>query len=131
MPSPRYTREIPQRYRLEAAVCDGCGKVFFPPRQVCSQCGGQSFKPTRLADQGTLVTHTVIHVAPDQFNEETPYAIGIAEMDNGVRVTAQVVDCDPDEVQIGKRVEIVFRKVQEEGEHGLICYGYKFKLVRS
>ena len=39
MISPRYHREIPQRYRLEAGKCKGCGSVSFPPRIVCPECG--------------------------------------------------------------------------------------------
>lgn len=131
MPSPRYTREIPQRYRLESAVCEGCGKIFFPPRQVCSGCGKETFRADRLPETGTVATFTVIHVAPDRFAEETPYAVGIVELDNGVRVTGQIVDCRPDEIDIGSKVRIVFRKIQEEGEWGLICYGYKFRLIRE
>lgn len=104
---------------------------LFPPRLVCSNCGSQTFTPTKLKDEGAVVTYTVIHVAPDQFAEETPYVIGIIELDDGVRVTAQIIDCAPDEVDIGKRARIVFRKIQEEGESGLICYGYKFRLVRD
>ncbi len=131
MPSPRYTREIPQRYRLEAAACDGCGKIFFPPRLVCSQCGSQSFTATRLTDTGTVVTFTIIHVGPDRFVEETPYAVGIVELDNGVRVTGQIVDCALEDIRIGSRARFVFRKIQEEGESGLICYGYKFRLMAT
>ena len=32
MPSPRYWREIPSRYRLEAGRCRGCGRVAYPAR---------------------------------------------------------------------------------------------------
>ena len=131
MPSPRYTREIPQRYRLESAVCDGCGKILFPPRPVCPACGGDTFSADRLPETGTVATFTVIHVAPDAFAQETPYAVGVVELENGVRVTGQIVDCVPDEIDIGRPVRIVFRKIQEEGDSGLICYGYKFRLIRD
>ncbi len=130
MPSPRYSREIPQRYRLEATKCDKCGKIFFPPRLVCSECSGRDFSPTKLKESGTIATYTVIHVGPDQFAVETPYVVGIVELDDGVKITSQIIDCSSDEVEIGKKVEIVFRKIQEEGDHGLICYGYKCRLVR-
>ena len=130
MPSPRYTREIPQRYRLEAAKCDGCGKVFFPPRLVCSGCGKRAFSPAQLNDSGAILTYTVIHVAPDQFAVEAPYVVAVVELNEGVRLTCQIVDCAPNEVAIGMAVRMVFRKIQEEGHHGLICYGYKGCLVR-
>ena len=37
----RVWREFPQRYRLEAAKCSGCGKILYPPRLVCPACGGR------------------------------------------------------------------------------------------
>lgn len=131
MPSARYTREIPQRFRLEAAQCTGCGKVMFPPRLVCPDCGKRDFKPTRLNETGTVQTFTIIHVSPDQFATQTPYVIGIVDLGDGVRIMSQIVDCAPNEVTIGSKVQIVFRKIQEEGKHGLLCYGYKCRLLRE
>lgn len=127
MPTPsRNWREIPQRYRLEAAKCRGCGFVGFPPRVVCPQCGSREFEKTKLAGSGKLLTYTIIRVAPQQFEDQAPYAVGIAELDDGVRLTAQVVDCDFSKLAVGMRVKIEFRRIYEEGEAGVIYYGYKF-----
>ena len=127
MPTPSRTwREIPQRYRLEAGKCAGCGQVCFPPRLICPRCGAREFQKTKLAGTGKLVTHTIIRVAPQQFEDQTPYAVGIAELDDGVRLTAQVVDCDFADLKVGMRVKIEFRKVSEDGAAGIIHYGYKF-----
>jgi uncharacterized OB-fold protein len=52
--------------------------------------------------------------------------VGIAELDDGVKLTAQVVDCDFSELKVGMRVSLEFRKMYEEGEAGVIHYGYKF-----
>ena len=81
----RYWREIPQRYRLEAAKCSGCGKISFPPRSRCPKCGKTEFEKEILPDNGAVVTFAVVHVAPPQFSEQTPYAVGIVELENGVR----------------------------------------------
>ena len=129
MPAPRYWREIPQRYRLEAAKCKGCGRMFFPPRLICSDCKSREFKAVKLADEGRILTYTVILVPPSQFADQAPFAIGIIELDDGCRITAQIVDCAPGELEIGKRVRVEFRKIQEEGKAGIICYGYKCVLV--
>ena len=125
MPSPRYAREMPQRYRLEASKCKKCGKIFFPPRLICSNCKTREFEKITLSDQGKIITFTTIRVAPDQFNEQVPYSIAIVELNEGVRITTQVVDCKPEDMAIGKPVKMVFRKVQEEGKTGILCYGYK------
>ena len=124
--SAKYWREVPQRYRYEAATCESCGKVFFPPRLVCSGCRGQKFKTTTLAQEGAVETYTVIHVAPSGFGDQAPYAVGIIKLDDGVKVTAQIVDCDPRELATGDRVRLEFRRIQQDGEDGVLCYGYKF-----
>ena len=123
--SARYWREIPQRYRLEAAKCKGCGKVSFPPRTVCGGCRGREFGKAVLAPEGKLETFTVIRVAPSGFSDLAPYAVGIVTLDDGVKLTAQVADCDPAKLAVGQRVRIEFRKVRQDGESGILCYGYK------
>lgn len=129
MPSPRYRREMPQRYRLEAAKCKSCGKIFFPPRLVCSKCKSRDFEAVRLNEKGKIITFTTIRVAPDQFNTQVPYSVAIVELADGVRITTQVVDCKPEDMAIGKSVKLVFRKIQQEGHAGVIGYGYKAVLI--
>jgi uncharacterized OB-fold protein len=129
MISPRYHREIPQRYRLEAAQCAGCGKVWFPPRKICKACGGEEFKPTVLPTRGKVLTYTVIRIPPAQFEEQKPYTVAIVELENGVRLTCVVTESPPDEVKIGTRVELIFRRIQKESEWGVLQYGYKAKVL--
>jgi hypothetical protein len=124
--SARYWREIPQRYRYEAAKCDKCGKVFFPPRLVCNGCRGREFSKVILAQAGVVETFTVIHIAPTGFSGQAPYAVGIIKLDDGVRLTAQIVDAELDKLAVGDRVKLEFRRIQDDGESGVICYGYKF-----
>jgi uncharacterized OB-fold protein len=127
MPTPsKYWREIPQRYRLEAKKCKKCGIVLFPPRLICPECKNREFKDIKLADRGKILTYTIIRVAPKQFVDQAPFAVGIAELDDGVKLMGQVVDCDFKDLKIGQRVRIEFRKIYDEGEAGILCYGYKF-----
>ncbi len=125
----RYWREIPQRYRYEAAKCEKCGKISFPPRLVCNGCGGRKFAKATLAQEGKIETFTVIRVPPAGFGDQAPYAVGVIALDDGVRITAQIVDCKPEELAIGKRVRLEFRRIQTDGESGIIGYGYKFVLA--
>ena len=48
----------------------------------------------------------------------------------GAKLTTQLVDCDVDALEIGDDVEMVFRRVREDGEDGVISYGYKFKVIK-
>lgn len=130
MITARYHREIPQRYRLEAGKCTKCGYVAFPPRLVCPKCKTKKFKPIVLKDEGKIITYTVIRVGPDKFSKETPYAIGIIELNDKLRLTAQIVGVvDFEKLKIGQKVKLVFRKIQDEGNAGLHMYGYKAVLV--
>jgi uncharacterized OB-fold protein len=127
---PRYTREIPQRFRLEAGKCDQCGYVAFPPRLICPECGAKNFTTINLKPQGRILTYTIIHVAAEQFDIETPYVVGIIETEDGARLTAQIVDCDHGDIEIGKKVSLILRRIQKEGKAGILQYGYKAVLQR-
>ena len=125
MPSPRYWREIPSRYRLEAGKCSACGVVVYPRREVCADCGATAFEPVQLSRRGKVVTSTVIHVGPTEFQMEAPYGIAIVETPEGARLMAQVADCEPDELKPGLEVALEFRKIRREGAAGILCYGHK------
>ncbi len=125
MPSPRYWREIPQRYRLEASRCTQCKTVYFPPRQICSECKSTGFESYKLPDEGRIVTYSVIHVPPKEFAGTVPYTTAIVELTDGVRLTTQIADAEPDDVSIGAPVRLVFRLLYDEGHSGIKCYGYK------
>jgi len=127
---PRYTREIPQRYRLEAEKCQDCGYIAFPPRLICPACGSRSFQAVTLKSEGKILTYTIIHIASDTFNTEAPFAVAVIETTEGARLTAQVVDCEPEEVDIGKSVRLMLRCIQKEGHAGILQYGYKAVLNR-
>jgi uncharacterized OB-fold protein len=126
----KYWRESPQRYRLEAARCSKCNKVFFPPRLVCDGCRGEEFEPVTLPGEGKLITCTEIHVPASNFTDEAPIAYGIVELEDGTRISTQVTDCTGDELVVGAPVRIEFRKIQNDGESGVLCYGYKAVLKR-
>lgn len=126
---PRFWREIPQRYNLIGNKCTVCDKTYFPPRESCPYCRRKSIgkmKEIKLANQGKIITYTIIYDAPENFEGQTPYPIAIIELDDGPRITAQIVDCKLDEIKIGMKVKATFRKIQEDGYIGAIYYGYKF-----
>ena len=125
MPSPRYWREVPSRFRLEAVRCRRCGKLSFPARTICPACRVTEFEKTWLTRQGTVITSTVLHVAPDEFAMETPYAVAIVETPEGARLMVQLVDCEPSDVKPGLPVALEFRLIRQEGHGGILCYGHK------
>jgi hypothetical protein len=121
----RVAREFPTRYRLEAARCDGCGALSFPPRVACPACRGPKHSTVVLRPEGKVLTWTVIHVGPSSHKHEVPYALAVVELADGPRVTCQVVDVDLAAVKTGMPVRLEFRRIQEDGEAGVIAYGHK------
>jgi len=121
----RVAREFPSRYRLEAGRCEKCGTVVYPARAICPSCRGQKFTTVTLKPEGTIATFTVIHVPPAAFKTESPYVLAVVELEGGVRVTCQVADVEPAAVKTGMPVRLEFRRIQEDGEAGVIAYGHK------
>jgi uncharacterized OB-fold protein len=64
---------------------------------------------------------------PKGFEEQKPYSVALISLDDGPMVTAQLTDVDAADLTIGMRVEMVTRKLREEGDEGQIIYGYKFR----
>jgi len=85
----------------------------------------------KLDGKGKIITYSIIHVGPEDFEEQIPYPIAIVELDEGPRITAQIVDCNLNDIKIGMRVESTFRRIQEDGYTGAIYYGYKFKPAKQ
>jgi scaffold protein (connect acetoacetyl-CoA thiolase and HMG-CoA synthase) len=125
MDLPRYHRLTAPYYRLEGQRCKDCGAVQFPPRSACGACRSKETEPYRFSGRGTVFSFAEVAQAPKGFS--APYMVALVELEEGVRVTAQLTDVDPDEVEIGMPVEMVTRRLQEKGPHGYLVYGYKFR----
>ena len=129
MISPRYHREIPQRYRLEAGKCKTCGEVHFPPRSVCRKCAGREFTTEVLPSRGKVLTYTVVEIPPADFDSQKPYVNAVVELENGTRLTCMIAEAPPDDVDVGTEVELVFRRLQTGREWEVLQYGYKAQVV--
>lgn len=80
-----------------------------------------------LSGTGTIYSFSIMYNVPHGFEEQKPYVIAIVHLDEGPMVTAQLTDINHEDVAIGQRVEMVTRKLREEGSEGQIIYGYKFR----
>ncbi len=128
MSVPRYWREEKPRYRLMGEECAKCSAKHYPKMPVCS-CGSTEFKPYKLAEVGKVKSWTVIRNAPLGYERFTPYVVALIELDDSVHILSQLVDIEPEAVKAGMKVEYTFRKVTEDGQAGLIQYGYKFRPI--
>jgi uncharacterized OB-fold protein len=124
---PRYWRLQSQRYSMVGEVCTECGSKLFPPRDVCPECSKPAYEEYTFSGNGKVYSYSTVYSAPSGYEEFLPYTVALIELDEGPLVTAQLTDVDHDEVEIDMPVEMVTRKLSEEGEDGLIIYGYKFR----
>ncbi|HEX6902890.1 MAG TPA: Zn-ribbon domain-containing OB-fold protein [Thermoanaerobaculia bacterium] len=127
MDLPRYHRLTGPYYRLEGQRCKACGDLQFPPRPTCGACRSRDLETHRFSGRGTVYSFSELANAPQGFS--APYLVALVELEEGVRITAQLTDMDPDEVEIGLPVEMVTRRLQEQGPQGYLVYGYKFRPV--
>ncbi len=116
-----------QRYRLVGEVCDQCGRTLFPPRDTCPHCTEPAQTVQTLSGRGEVFSFSTMYDAPEGFEEYVPYTVALIELEEGPMVTAQLTDVRPEEVRIGMPVEMVTRKLRDEGPEGQILYGYKFR----
>lgn len=93
--------------RLVYSQCSSCGARWFPPRQLCSACGGETTLETS-AGRGGIVTWSRVHRSGETgFKDLLPYVVAVVEIDEGVRLVANVEPVA--DVEIGKRCTVTFR----------------------
>jgi uncharacterized OB-fold protein len=94
--------------KLMGGKCLKCGKIQFPPRPVCDNCFSKEFEWVEIPNKGKLLTYTVIHVAPTQFQSLAPYAVGIAQLAYDVKLPGMIQDVALEQVKIGMPLTVVF-----------------------
>ena len=127
MSIPSNWRLQSQRYRLVGETCEKCGTKLFPPRDVCPECEAPAKTPFAFSGRGEVYSYSNVYYPPRGFEEFAPYPVALVRLEEGPLITAQLTDVDADQVSIGMAVEMVTRKVREDGERGTIVYGYKFR----
>lgn len=130
MEIPRHWRLKQQRYGLVGEVCPHCEVKIFPPRDVCPACGGEAKSAYAFSGKGEVYSYTTIYEAPAGYDESAPYTVALVKLAEGPLLTAQLTDLGEQPVEIGMPVEMVTRRLRQDGdERGMLVYGYKFRPV--
>jgi hypothetical protein len=95
--------------KLMVGKCKKCGKIHLPPRPICDNCYSVEFTWTEISGKGKLLTYTVIHVAPPQFQALAPYTVGIVKLENGLKLPGMISDLPHDQLKIGIEMIIDFK----------------------
>jgi len=125
----RHWRLQQQRYGLVGEVCPHCEEKIFPPRDVCPKCAQQAKTPYVFSGKGEVFSYTTVYDPPEGYEANAPYTVALIKLEEGPLITAQLTDVDNGKVEIGTPVEMVTRKLREDGERGMLVYGYKFRPV--
>jgi len=129
---PTWRRSVPQRHRLVAGRCPGCGALAFPPEGACTGCGDLvAYEPVELPETGTVRAATGISRGgePPEFAVQQAasgeYAVAVVAFERegrSVDVPMQVTghELDPG---IGDRVGTAVRRIYQQ--EGVVRYGRK------
>ena len=74
-----------------------------------------------------VFSYTTLFQPPAGFESQAPYVVALVQLDEGPMLTAQLTDVEEDDVEIGMKVEMVPRKLTEDGPQGQVHYCYKFR----
>jgi uncharacterized OB-fold protein len=98
---------------LRVQRCQDCGTYVFIPQPCCTSCLGERLEWVESSGRGTLYSYTIVH-RPQQPVFEVPYTVVVVELEEGWHMLSNLVDCDPDEIEIGMPLEILFREMSDE-----------------
>ncbi|ORT57911.1 bifunctional MaoC family dehydratase N-terminal/OB-fold nucleic acid binding domain-containing protein [Streptomyces sp. CB03238] len=102
-------------HRLLIQRCGGCGTLRFPWLPGCNACGSAEWDTVAASGEGTVYSYVVMHHPPFPAFDP-PYAVGLIELAEGVRVISNVIGVPYDKVRIGMPVRLEFLRVDEELE---------------
>jgi uncharacterized OB-fold protein len=95
---------------LEGHRCKPCGAVFLGKRSVCSKCGTRNqLEPIRLSDRGRLHVYSIVHRSFPGI--DVPYVSAVVDLEGGGTVKGNLIGVppDPDKIQLGMPVRVVFK----------------------
>jgi uncharacterized OB-fold protein len=104
-----------RRCRACATFMSPAGGIGTPPRPRCVSCFSPELEWAAASGRGTLYSFALMHQVYDPaFAGDVPYNIAVVELEEGVRLTTNVVGCANDELRIGMALEVTFERVCDE-----------------
>ena len=109
--------------KLMGSHCTNCNRDHLPPRAICPHCHSDQLTWIEFSGKAKLAAFTSIFIAPTVmidagYGRDNPYLAGVVELDEGVKISAQILGMDakkPEEVKIGTSLQAEFVE-RSEGE---------------
>jgi uncharacterized protein len=95
--------------------CKTCDATHYYPRPTCPQCWSQDVELKPASGRGVVYTYSTIYVndlAP--FNAQLPYVAAMVDLEEGVRISTNIVNCPANALQIGMPVALQFKLISED-----------------
>lgn len=124
--APPSARSEGWKFAFVGSMCISCGRIHLPPAHICSGCHAvDRMERAPLANRrGSVATFTVDRLA---YSPSPPMIDAVVDFDGGGRCTMELADARPDEVGIGTRVEMTFRRLYTTG--GVHNYFWKARPI--
>ncbi|HTW89019.1 MAG TPA: Zn-ribbon domain-containing OB-fold protein [Candidatus Binataceae bacterium] len=107
--------EALKRHLLYLQRCRDCGALRYYPRALCSECLSKRTEWIRSNGAGKVYTFTITYQnSTPGFRDALPYVLAYVELDEGLKMLTNIVDCRPEEIRIGMPVAVVFDDVTPE-----------------
>lgn len=103
-----------ERGVLVVPRCESCDRSFWHPRGFCPRCGAESVTWPESAGVGTIYSFTVVRRAGGPWAGAVPFVLAYVELDEGVVVQANIVDCSGEQLNVGARVEARFERQRDD-----------------
>ena len=96
-----------KEHNMRLQRCVGCGKIRHYPRPVCDSCYSMEYDWVRASGKGKVHTWTVSeHAFHPGFLAALPMTLATVELEEGVRVCAQMRDVEPGQMAVDMAVEL-------------------------
>ncbi len=107
--------EAAKRHELTCQRCRQCASWIFYPREQCPTCFSTDLEWAPVSGKGRVFAYTIVHQpANAAFEPEVPYAYAIVQLDEGVRMPTNIVECELDSIKVDMPVSVVFDDVSPE-----------------
>lgn len=101
--------------KLLVQHCNDCDANIFFPKKACPECWSENLTWIESSGKAKVYTFTtMLDMVEPKFMGDLPYVIAMVDLEEGIRMTTRIVNCKPDDVNIGMNVEVVFEEVSPE-----------------
>jgi uncharacterized OB-fold protein len=104
-----------RKHQLVVQQCRRCGKLRFPPAQICPECLSHDLQWTAVSGRGKVFSYSIMHRAyHPSFAGKVPYALVVVELEEGGKINSNVIGIEPHRLKCGMPVEVTFERISNE-----------------